>query len=44
MMTLMNCDNMLKIKRQTIRYFPVGKIAEKAVCVECIFDNMALYF
>jgi len=24
--------------------FPVGKIAEKAVCRECIFDNMALYF
>jgi len=23
---------------------PVGKIAEKAVCSECIFDNMALYF
>jgi len=23
---------------------PVGKIAEKAVHSECIFDNMALYF
>jgi len=23
---------------------PVGKIAEKAVCSECIFDNIALYF
>jgi len=23
---------------------PVSKIAEKAVCRKCIFDNMELYF
>jgi len=28
----------------TQKLYPVGKIAEKAVCKECIFDNMALCF
>jgi len=26
------------------RCYPVGKIAEKAVCKSAFFDNMALYF
>jgi len=32
------------ISFETLRGNPVGKIAEKAVYIECIFDNKALYF